>query len=216
MDWVPAMAAGALAAVFGWFVAGYQHLLYRLPEQRARRAQGRKLLGLRIFVAAACGLAVALAARPDHYAMGAALATAVFGVVLCVVASTDFDQRLIPDRLSYPAMALAAALCWAWPDRSVGSIAIGGLVGLGIGVVLVGVGVFLGGALGLGDGKLILLIGLAAGWPLVMYAVLYGVIFGGVAGSVLIVARGRKHRYAYGPYLALGGLIVLLWPERFI
>lgn len=216
MDWIPAVTAASLAAVSGWFGAGYQHALYRTPEQRERRAGGRKLLGLRGFLAVASAAAAGLALRPGHYDLGPALATAVFSVILCVLASTDFDQRLIPDRLSYPAMALAVALCWAWPDRSVGSIAIGGLFGLGVGVLLVGVGLFAGGALGIGDGKLILLISLVVGWPAAMYAVLYGIVFGGIAAVVLMVVKGRNYRYAYGPYLALGGLIVILWPGRFV
>jgi hypothetical protein len=31
---------------------------------------------------------------------------------------------------------------------------------------------------------------------------------------MLILGRRRGY-YSYGPYLALGGLIVMLWPERF-
>ncbi len=204
------------AALFGWFAAGVQHVFYRRPEQREARARGRKLLALRVFLAASCGLVGGLAFRPDHYDAGPAALAAAIGFVLCVIASTDFDQRLIPDRLSLPAMAAALALSWAWPDRSVSSILLGGAFGLGAGALLVGVGVVFGGALGAGDGKLILLLGLVLGWPAVMSAVLYGVVAAGVVAAVLMVRKGRGSTYAYGPYLALGGVIVLLWPGRFV
>ena len=203
-------------AGIGWFAAGFQHLLYRTQEQRDARAAGRKLLALRAFLALSCGGVAGLAVRPGHYDPGPAALTVVFGLVFCVIASTDFDLRLIPDRISLPSMGLALALCWAWPDRSVTDILLGGGFGLAVAIALVGLGFVFGGALGIGDGKLILLIGLVSGWPAVMSAVLYGIVIAGAVAAVLLLRKGRHSAYAYGPYLALGGLIVLLWPERFI
>jgi leader peptidase (prepilin peptidase)/N-methyltransferase len=70
-------------------------------------------------------------------------------------------------------------------------------------------------AFGLGDAKLILLIGLLTGWPAVLSALLLGIIAAGIVAAVLIVLRGRGATYSYGPYLAAGAVVVLLWFERF-
>ncbi len=217
------LSVAALAGVGGWFAAGYQHVLFRDPVQRRTPATGRRLLVLRTFLAASSALVAGLALRPGHYHAGPALLTVGFGLAFCVAASTDFDRRLIPDWISLPAAAAALAFAWAWPDRSVADIVAGGGFALGIAVVLVVLGVAVGGALGaratpfgIGDAKLILLIGLVCGWPGVMSALLYGMILAGVVAVVILVRRGAKSVYAYGPYLALGALIVLLWPEKFV
>lgn len=215
MDYAPAVIGFLTAGIAGWFAAGRQHLLFGDAALREQPATGRKLLALRTFLAVSSAVVASLAFRPDHYDFGPALLTALFGACLCVLASTDFDRRRIPDRLTVPAFALALALCWAWPDRSVADIVAGAAAGLATGVVLVVVGGFLGNAMGVGDGKLMILIGALVGWPAIMAALLYGIILGGVIAVVVMVRRGRRSTYAYGPYLAAGGAFVLLFVDRF-
>lgn len=216
MDYLPAVSAAILGAIFGWTVPGYQHLLYRQPEHRAAPASGRKLLLLRLFLAAGCAASGALALRPAHYDAGPAVLTLAFCWVLFVLSSTDFERRIIPNRLSYPAIVAALAVCWAWPDRSWEAILAGGAIALAIGGALFVLGLFFGGALGLGDVKLMLLGGLLAGWPAIFTALVIGIVAAGIPGLALTVAgRGRTY-FSYGPYLALGLVIVLLWPARFV
>jgi hypothetical protein len=126
MELVPSIAGAAVAFVFGWFAAGYQHLLYREPEFHSGRATGRKLLVIRILLGASCAAAVGIALRPDHYDAGPALLTAAFSLALLVLASTDFERKRLPNRLMYPALVAALAFCWAWPDRDIQSILAGG------------------------------------------------------------------------------------------
>lgn len=215
MDYLPAAIAFLVAAAAGWFGAAHQHLLFGDAVLRAQPATGWKLLALRMFLAVSSAVVAALAFRPDHYDVGPALLTALFGVCLCALASTDFDRRRIPDRLTVPAFVLALAFCWAWPDRSVGDIALGTAGGIAAGVVLVVIGGFLGNAMGVGDGKLMILIGALVGWPAIIAALLYGIILGGVMAVAVMVRRGRRSTYAYGPYLAAGGAFVLLFVDRF-
>jgi leader peptidase (prepilin peptidase) / N-methyltransferase len=68
------------------------------------------------------------------------------------------------------------------------------------------------GAMGLGDVKLAGVLGALLGLPLVLYALLIGVCAGGVAALYLLLSRRSKASgtMAYGPYLALGGWIVIL------
>jgi prepilin signal peptidase PulO-like enzyme (type II secretory pathway) len=212
------LLAGVLAGVFGWFAAGYQHLLYRQAEFRSRPATGRRLLFHRAFLAAACGAVAALALRPGHYAAWPATLTAVFGAVLAVLSSTDLERRIIPNRLTYPAIAAAAAFSWAWPDRSPEAIWVGAGVAALAGLALFGFGMLVGGAgaFGLGDAKLIALIGLLVGWPGVMLALFLGVLAAGIPSAVMILRGRGRQVFSYGPYLALGAVVALLWPGRFL
>ncbi|MBK9545368.1 MAG: prepilin peptidase [Dehalococcoidia bacterium] len=91
----------------------------------------------------AAAVSLALALRPDFYEAGPALLTAACLLVLVALSSTDFDRRRIPNTLTYPAFAVALALCWAWPDRTVGEMLLG--AGVVAAMALVGFGVLLGG-----------------------------------------------------------------------
>lgn len=209
--------AGTLGAFgAGWAAGTRQHLLYRQAEYREARATGQRALVIRGGLGIACALVAALALRPGHYDLGPGLLTAAFGIVLCVLASTDFERRIIPNRLSYPAMAAALAFCWAWPDRDIAAVFMGG----GIAVVAAGglfvAGMFLGNALGLGDVKLAVLIGLLVGWPAFLPAMVIGVMLAAVPSAWLIVTGRRRTYFSYGPYLALGGLVVMLFPGRLV
>ncbi len=222
MDLILSLAAAVAGAAVGAAVPLHQHRLYRSPEHRAHPASGPKLRALQAFCLLATGAAWGLAFRPGHYDALPATLTAAFSLVLVTVSSTDFDRRIIPNRLSYPAIAAAAALSWAWPDRSVSDIALGAAVGLGIAASMVALGMVVGAALGvkdiafgMGDAKLIVLIGLLTGWPGVLTALLYGVLLAGGAAFVFLLRRGWRSVFSYGPYLAAGGVIVLLWANEF-
>lgn len=201
------VAAALIGAVAGWLFPAYQHNLYSEPDFRAAPASGNKLLALRIFCALAAAGCMALALRPDHYSLGPALLTAAFLLVLVGLSSTDFERRRLPNRLTYPAAIAAVAICWAWPDRSVTDIAIG--AGLGTAAAALLVVLRFGG----GDSKLVILIGLLVGWPAIMSALLYGIIGGGLVAAGLLLRRGRRAKFAYGPYLAAGAAIVMLFPQ---
>lgn len=222
MDWAIVAMIAAAAGAGGFATGHWQHLLYSDPAHRVRgwgAGHVVRLAGLAVGFAAVAALAL----RPDHYDAGPAIITALFGMALVVLASTDFERRLLPNRLMYPAILAAAALCWAWPDRSIGEIWIGATVGIGVGA-----GLFLFGAgfgalrglravpFGMGDAKLILLIGLLAGWPAIGSALLIGVLMGGIPALVMLLAGRSTGVFSYGPYLAAGALAVLLFPSQFV
>jgi len=216
-----AVAAAVCGAAVGGFVPLVQHHLYRTPEQRAKPTTGRRLRVLQLLCALAAGAAWGLAFRPGHYDAGPAALTAAFTLVLVTLSSTDIDRRIIPNRATYPAIIAAIALCWAWPDRSVIDIALGGAFALAIAIAMVALGMVVGGllgvrdvAFGMGDAKLIVLIGILTGWPGVMTALFYGVLLAGGAALVFLFRRGWRTVFSYGPYLAAGGTIVMLWADR--
>ena len=216
MDLAGTLIAGLVGAAAGWMFPQWQHHLYTEPEFRAHPASGRTLLLLRLFCGAAAGVGLAFVFRADHYEFGPAVLSAVFLLLLIALSSTDFERRRIPNKLTYPAALLALVVCWAWPDRSVSDIALGGGIAIGVAVLLVALGALLGGpglGLGIGDGKLITLLGLILGWPGIMPALFYGIAGAGVVALVLMVRKGRHATFSYGPYLAAGGAIILLFPS---
>ncbi len=222
MNLATAIVAGLVAAVLGAGAVYWQHLLYRLPEQRVRGSApwlfARLALG-----AIACGVSTAVALRPDHYDAGPAVLTAMFCFALIVMSSTDFERRLLPNRLMYPTIVLAAAFCWAWPDRSIADIWIGAGIAFATGAVLFLAGAFFGSSrgagttpFGLGDVKLIILLGLLTGWPAVRTALVIGVLLAGIPALVMIAFGRGRSAFSYGPYLAVGGVVVLLFTDSFL
>ncbi|HJP41140.1 MAG TPA: A24 family peptidase [Dehalococcoidia bacterium] len=217
------IVAAALAGLaIGWTAASYQHLLYREDEYRTSPLRGKKALFVRSALAAAFAATFMIAFRPDHYSFPAAAASAVVVGVLTTLASTDFERRRIPNRLVYPAMLLALGAMFIWPDRNVWDALYGAGLGFGVGALMVLLGAAVGSttgargtAFGIGDAKMIFLLGILVGWPRFLQAMLLGVLAAGLPAIVLLAMGGRGRTYSYGPYLAFGGAVLVLWPDLF-
>jgi prepilin signal peptidase PulO-like enzyme (type II secretory pathway) len=140
-----------------------------------------------------------------------------FLTIFLTLTFTDFDRRLLPNRIVYPSTVLAIALCWAWPDSGAVEVLAGGLAGISIGVILFLFSLPFGaGAFGMGDVKMIILIGFVVGMPEVLVAVFVGTLAAAVVSMLLIITRikGRKDYIPHGPFLALGAMVALFWgPE---
>ena len=72
--------------------------------------------------------------------------------------------------------------------------------------------------MGGGDMKLGAMLGAFLGWKLGLLAVLLGVLTGGmVAVALLLLGRkGRKEAIPFGPFLAFGGAVSLLWGQEIL
>jgi leader peptidase (prepilin peptidase)/N-methyltransferase len=195
-----------------------------LPAQpwllrRGRGSLPRAWLAVELVTAALFAL---FAGRYHHSAYLPAL------LVLCatLVAVSVVDLRLlrIPDRITFPAIALALPLLLvgALQDVEIGPFT-SALVGavLYFVVLLVPHLVYPRG-MGFGDVKLALLMGLylgAAGWsdlypvlgPLrfVLYALILGCALGVVFGVGVRIATRRRGEFPFGPALAAACLVVL-------
>jgi leader peptidase (prepilin peptidase)/N-methyltransferase len=69
--------------------------------------------------------------------------------------------------------------------------------------------------MGFGDFKLLAAIGAWLGWTLLPAVILLSAGVGAVIGIVLILVErhGRGTPIPFGPYLALGGLVALIWGD---
>ena len=129
---------------------------------------------------------------------------------LVAITCIDLDHQIIPDAITLPGVAAGAALTIAihpssWLDTALG-IAIGG--GLFLLIIVAS-----GGGMGGGDMKLGAMMGAFLGWKLVLLAILLGVFAGGAVAITLLMtgSKGRKDPVPFGPFLALGAVLSLLW-----
>jgi len=139
----------------------------------------------------------------------------LFAAIFLALVATDLERRLIPNRIVYPAMLLAMALSWAWPDRGVGQAFAGG--GLAFAIMLAVYIVSLG-RFGFGDVKMATLMGFAAGFPAMIVGLFFTAISAGlIAAILLLTGTVRRGQYIpYGPFIALGAIISLLWGDAII
>jgi leader peptidase (prepilin peptidase)/N-methyltransferase len=72
--------------------------------------------------------------------------------------------------------------------------------------------------MGYGDFKLLAAVGAWTGWQVLPVVVLVSAALGAVIGGVALwlARRGRDTRIPFGPYLAFGGLVGLLWGREAI
>jgi leader peptidase (prepilin peptidase) / N-methyltransferase len=161
------------------------------------------------------GVTAALfAALAYHIGLHPRLVPALLLTALVVPASViDLKHRIIPDAINLPGAVLVyATAVAAQPDRWA-ELLIGGLAGL----------VFLGGAwvvspkgMGLGDVKMVLMIGLALG-KYVGVALFAAFCLSLVPSIGLILVKGlraRKIGFPFGPFLAFGAIVALMWGEQ--
>jgi leader peptidase (prepilin peptidase)/N-methyltransferase len=140
---------------------------------------------------------------------GRAVVGAVFAAVLVLLSAIDFDCRLIPNVIVLPATAVfLVAQIALYPEHTLEWVLASFLAALFLFLPLLVVPT----GMGMGDVKLAALLGAVLGRSVVV-AILIGVLAGAAYAIALLIRGGasaRKQTFAYGPYLALGGVVVLL------
>ena len=135
------------------------------------------------------------------------VAWAVVQVGFVFIAWFDLLTRRIPNLVVLPAAVAAIVLRVAFDRGALLECLLAGAIAFAVFLVFA---LLVRGGLGMGDVKLAGLIGLLLGSD-ALYALMLGVIVGGLAAAALLAARrGRKSTYAYGPYLALGASLLVL------
>jgi leader peptidase (prepilin peptidase) / N-methyltransferase len=139
----------------------------------------------------------------------------VFVTMLVAVSLTDLERRIIPNKILAVAALIAIAIVVvadpaSLPERVIAAAAAGGLFFLAALAYPRG--------MGLGDVKLAATMGLFLGRD-VGPAILVALLAGSVVGLAMIARRGsaaRKQAIPFGPFLALGGMVGLLWGSELI
>ena len=139
---------------------------------------------------------------------GHALVGAIFAGALVLLTAIDLDRRLLPDAIVLPILAAVLTLQIAFhPDHTLEWV----LATLGAALFFFIPMLIYPAGMGMGDVKLAALLGAALGKS-VTAAIAVGLVAGGAFALLVLLRDGlgaRRKAIAFGPFLALGGLVVL-------
>ncbi|MEO0047142.1 MAG: hypothetical protein RLZZ410_101 [Pseudomonadota bacterium] len=145
------------------------------------------------------------------------LLTSVLIIVLLVLAWIDFKTFLLPDYLTIPLMFLgmiSIGLGWLnWTNFT--SSIFGALAGWGSLYLLNLLYKYFKGidGIGMGDAKLLAALGAFLGWESLPYILLIASCSGLIGGAIWLKVHRQdsSHVFPFGPFIALGGIITVLW-----
>ena len=136
-------------------------------------------------------------------------------ITLVAAAETDLEYHIIPNRLMATS-AVAGVALWAIADA--GRLPENLIAGAAAGGFLLAAAVAYPAGMGMGDVKLGAVMGLYLGAS-VAPALFIGFAAGAFVGIAIVLARGgsaRKQGVPFGPFLALGGIVALLYGPEII
>ncbi len=199
------MAAGIAGALVGLAVSPLADRLATNAPIRAPLLARAPVSRAFPLVAAACALLAGACGLAFGFSLEAA-AGALFCWALVVVTRTDFEHRLIPDRIVLPSALLVLVL------RTVDEPSVAWLLGaLGASFALFVLVLAYPKGMGMGDVKLALLLGAGLGLAVIV-GLFIGFLTAVVPAVALLVRHGaaaRKQAIPLGPFLALGGVVAL-------
>ncbi|HET6570445.1 MAG TPA: prepilin peptidase [Solirubrobacterales bacterium] len=139
----------------------------------------------------------------------------VFVTALMAIALTDFERRIIPNKILIVAAVLGATIVaigdpGSLPERAIAAAAAGG--------ALFAAALAYPKGMGLGDVKLAATMGIFLGRN-VGPAILVALLAGALVGLAMIAREGaaaRKRAIPFGPFLALGGVVGLLYGDQLV
>lgn len=134
--------------------------------------------------------------------------------LLLILAFIDLELQLLPDRVILPTLVLGLSLAWlGWGAVGPVDSLLGTLLGYGLLALVSRLFRGLAGypGLGAGDGKLLALLGAWLGVGAIPWVLLWAALSGVVAGVLLRLTHGEGVSYPFGPFLVLGGMIMLWW-----
>ena len=154
-----------------------------------------------------------------HFGFGlAALAALLFTWALIALTFIDFDTQLLPDSITQPLLWLGLLLNLNGVFTPLGSALVGAVAGYLALWSIYWLFKLLTKkeGMGYGDFKLLAAIGAWLGWQMLPLVILLSSLVGATVGIVLILfaGHGRQIPIPFGPYLAGGGLIALLWGKQ--
>ncbi len=145
---------------------------------------------------------------------------AFFAAALIAVTFIDLDFRIIPDRISILGMVLGLIGAMIHPALSASSHVLGLLFGGGVFWLFSFLYLKWTGrdGLGFGDVKLLAMIGAFLGLQGAIGTLLASSVIGSIVGLSLMFIQKKDLKMAipFGPFLAIGALIMLFWGDSFV
>lgn len=162
----------------------------------------------------ATGLLFALLWQLYDNTLQLALAT-LYTLLLIVILVIDLERHRILNSMVYPGFALGLLTAPFVPHHYFLELLGGGLMGFGL---LFLIALAYPGGMGMGDVKLAALIGLMVGFPEILVALFLSFVAGGIAAASLMLGgfKGRRDPIPFGPFLAIGGMVSMLYGETIL
>lgn len=138
----------------------------------------------------------------------------------CLIALSGIDLKIyiLPDNITLPLLWLGLLLNWQGLFTDLESALFGAVAGyLSLWLLYHAFRLLTGKeGMGYGDFKLFAALGAWLGWQMLPLVIILAAISGAVIGIALIVFRGRDRAQPipFGPFLAIGGWIALLWGQQ--
>jgi leader peptidase (prepilin peptidase) / N-methyltransferase len=208
-----------IAAVVGLLLGfAADRLAARWPEHEDRTIRPVDWRTAAVAVVGAVAIAATLARFGDD--PRSLVIVGGYVAALVVLFATDLDQRLLPDVITLPLIAITALLLVAgWSpyvrtnDDALWAVGAAVAIPLGLGLLARPFGE---GAIGQGDLKLLVSVGLLAGAVNLFYGLVAGALLAGVVVVVLVFVRRISLRsyVPYGPFLIVGILWAMLGLPR--
>ncbi|MEA3344512.1 MAG: prepilin peptidase, partial [Patescibacteria group bacterium] len=140
---------------------------------------------------------------------------------LIIVFVYDLKHSIIPDKVIFPAIAIALTFSVYTSIANASLLLISDSIlsafiatGFFLSIVLISKGKWMG----IGDIKLAFLMGLFLGFPNILIALFLSFLIGAIIGVGLILAKSKnfKSEIPFGPFLVTGTFVALFWGEKII
>jgi len=142
----------------------------------------------------------------------------VISCLLIIIFVYDLKHYIIPDKILFPAIAIAVIYDLIPPYNwsNIFYIFLAAVIASAFFLIIFLVSK--GRAMGFGDVKLAFLMGLLLGLPNVLAALFLAFFFGAIIGLILMGfgKKGLKSEIPFGPFLIAGTFIAMLWGEQLI
>lgn len=145
-------------------------------------------------------------------------ASCLFTSALIVLGFIDYYHRVLPDKITYPGIALGLAYAFVRKDLSFLQALLGAAVGAGFLLVIYG-GYYLirkKEGLGLGDVTMMLMVGVYLGWERTLLTLILASFVGALIGISIIALKKKDFQYLlpYGTFLAPAAYVALVWGDK--
>jgi leader peptidase (prepilin peptidase)/N-methyltransferase len=134
---------------------------------------------------------------------------------LLIVSFIDLAYRIIPDVITLPGIIAGLLASTLATPIGLGSALLGAVIGGGLCLLIA---IVSRGGMGGGGIKLTAMSGACLGGQGVLVTIFLAALSGAVSGLflLLIKKKGRKDALPFGPFLALGALLSLLWGHEIV
>ncbi|KXS45967.1 MAG: leader peptidase (prepilin peptidase) / N-methyltransferase [Candidatus Frackibacter sp. T328-2] len=136
-------------------------------------------------------------------------------ILLIICTFIDYKHQIIPNKITYSGIIIGLILSILFKHITFQSALLGILIPGGF---LLLVAIITNGGMGIGDVKFAVMIGTYIGAKYTLIGIFIGSLVGSVLGLGLICLglKERKSRIPFGPLIALGNILMLLWGEEVV